>query len=66
VKQADGRGFHNASTPRSGFRPTRRSASKAHPEQPRQNDTGPGIGDYGGDMSTPHKSVKYKAITLTA
>lgn len=67
MKQADRKGgFHDALIPAIRFPPTWRSGSKARPEQPRQNDTGPSIGGYGGDMSTPHKSLKYKAITLTA
>jgi hypothetical protein len=66
VKQADRRGFRDALIPEIRFPPTRSSASKARLEQPRQDDTGPSIGGYGGDMSTPHKSLKYKAITLTA
>jgi hypothetical protein len=64
VKQADRRGSVTPSSQRSGFADG--AQLRKHLEHPRQDDTRPGIGGCGGDMSTPHKSLKYKAITLIA
>jgi hypothetical protein len=36
----------------------------ARPEQPRKHDTEPTIRGYGVDMSTPQKSLKYRAGLL--
>jgi hypothetical protein len=58
-------GFHGAST-RDQLCASAAASPYARPEQPRKHHTAASIGGYGVDMSTPQKSLKYKAITPIA